>query len=83
MGNAVHCNVWCESQNDGEATSWGGRKNTNQIRDIVYYIYILRVQMQKPLNAVWNFLLKLAFLLGSHVQVQKLYINGNEKVILI
>ncbi len=37
--------------------------------------------MQKPLNAVWNFLLKLAFLLGSYVQVQKLYINGNEKVI--
>ncbi len=38
--------------------------------------------MQKPLNAV-NFLLKLAFLLGSYVQVQKLYINGNEKVIFI
>ncbi len=35
--------------------------------------------MQKPLNAVWNFLLKLAFLSGSYIYVQLFHFNCIEK----
>ncbi len=35
--------------------------------------------MQKPLNAVWNFLLKLAFLSGSYIYVQLFQFNCIEK----
>ncbi len=35
--------------------------------------------MQKPLSAIWNFLLKWAFFSGSYVYVQLLRFNSNEK----
>ncbi len=34
--------------------------------------------MQKPLSAIWNCLLKWAFLSGSYVYVQLFHINDNE-----
>ncbi len=40
-------------------------------------IYIWRVPMQKPLSAVWKFLLKLVFFSDSYVYVQLLHYNGN------
>ncbi len=39
--------------------------------------------MQKPLSAVWNFLLKLSFFSGSYVYVQLFHFNGNEKNLFI
>ncbi len=39
--------------------------------------------MQKPLSAVWNFLLKWAFFLGSHVYDQLFHFNGNENNLFI
>ncbi len=30
MGNAVQCDVWCESQYDGEATSCGSRTKDHE-----------------------------------------------------
>ncbi len=35
--------------------------------------------MQKPLSAIWIFLLEWAFLSGSYVYVQLFHLNGNEK----
>ncbi len=45
--------------------------------------YIWRVQMQKPLSAVWNFLLKLAFFSGFYVYVQLFHFNVNENNLCI
>ncbi len=39
--------------------------------------------MQKPLSAILNFLLKWAFLSGSHVYVQLFHLNYNEKILFI
>ncbi len=39
--------------------------------------------MQKPLSAVWNFLLKLAFCSGCYVYVQLFLFNGNENNLFI
>ncbi len=39
--------------------------------------------MQKPLNAIWNFLLKLAFLSGSCIYVQLFHFNCIEKDLYI
>ncbi len=39
--------------------------------------------MQKPLCAIWNFLLKWAFFSGSYVYVQLFDLIGNEKNLLI
>ncbi len=39
--------------------------------------------MQKPLSAVWNFLLKLGVLSGSYVYVQLFHFNGNENNLFI
>ncbi len=46
-------------------------------------MYIWRVQMQKPLSAIWNFLLKLAFLSGSYIYVQLFHFNCIEKNLYI
>ncbi len=35
--------------------------------------------MQKPLNAIWNFLLKWAFLSGPYIYVQLFHFNCIEK----
>ncbi len=42
-----------------------------------------RVQMQKPLNFIWNFLIKLAFLSGSYIYVQLFHFNCIEKDLYI
>ncbi len=42
-----------------------------------------RVQMQKPLSAIWNFLLYLVFFSGSYVYVQLFHFNSNENNIFI
>ncbi len=39
--------------------------------------------MQKPLSAVWNFLLKWAFFSGFYVYVQLFHLKGNEKNLFI
>ncbi len=39
--------------------------------------------MQKPLSAIWNFLLKWAFLSGSYIYVQLFQINCIEKDLYI
>ncbi len=39
--------------------------------------------MQKPLSAIWNFLLKWAFFSGSYVYVQFFHFNGNAKNLII
>ncbi len=39
--------------------------------------------MQKPLSAVLNFLLKLAFVSGSYYYVHLFYFNDNEKNLFI
>ncbi len=39
--------------------------------------------MQKPLSAVWKFLLKWVFFSDSYVYVQLLHYNGNEKNLFI
>ncbi len=46
-------------------------------------VYIWRVQMQKPLSAVWTFLLKWAFLSGSYIYVQLFHFNCIEKHLYI
>ncbi len=46
-------------------------------------INMWRVQMQKPLSAIWNVLLKWAFLSGSYIYVQLFYFNCIEKDIYI
>ncbi len=47
------------------------------------FISIQRVQMQKPLNAIWNFLLKWEFLSGSYIYVQLFHFNCIEKDLYI
>ncbi len=39
--------------------------------------------MQKPLNAIWNFLLKWEFLSGSYIYVQLFHFNCIEKDLYI
>ncbi len=39
--------------------------------------------MQKPLSAVWNFLLKLAFFSQAPVFVKLFHFNGNENNLFI
>ncbi len=39
--------------------------------------------MQKPLNAVWNFLIKWAFLSDSYIYVQLFYFSCIEKDLYI
>ncbi len=40
--------------------------------------------MQKPLSAIWNFLLKLAFFSGSYIYAQLFqYFSGNENKLFI
>ncbi len=46
--------------------SWIKNKKKNLLF-LSFWLYKWRVQMQKPLSAVWNFLLKLAFLSGSYI----------------
>ncbi len=40
MGNTVQCDVWCESQYDGEATSFGSRTKDHEPDSWHTYIYI-------------------------------------------
>ncbi len=39
--------------------------------------------MQKPLSAIWNFLLKWAFFSSSYVYVQLFHFNSNDKHLFI
>ncbi len=39
--------------------------------------------MQKPLSAVWNFLLKFVFFSGFYVYVELFYFNGKENNLFI
>ncbi len=45
--------------------------------------YIWRVQIQKPLSAIWNVLLKWAILSGSYIYVQFFHFNCIEKHLYI
>ncbi len=46
-------------------------------------MYVYEELMQKPLSAVWNFLLKLSFFSGSYVYVQLFDCNGDENNLFI
>ncbi len=39
--------------------------------------------MQKLLSAIWNFLLKWAFISGSYVYVQLFHFDSNEKNLIV
>ncbi len=49
----------------------------------IYTVYIWRVQMLKPLSAVWNFVLKWVFFSGSYIYVHLYHLNGNETNLFI